>query len=447
MRRRAIVAAAVLTMAPLGAQAADLVIWWEKGYYTEEDEAVAEIIDAFEQETGKQVELVQFGYPEIYDNAEAALKAGQPPDFLFGIFSESRIPQWAYKDQLANLKSALGPLLDLFDADLIQASMLLNGSTGRRGLYALPMAQSSNQVHVWRSLLERAGYTLEDIPKEWDAFWSFWCDEVQPAVRRATGRDDIWGAGLPMSATSFDTSDQLIQFQLAYDSAWLDRDRRLRVDDPAVREGIVQALEEYTAIWRKGCTPPESASWTGADNNKAFLEQSVVMTANGTLSIPGALRATRPDDYYRNAATIDWPNAANGRPLVVEGFVSLAGVFKSGGNPALAEDFVRFLVGEGWLAHWLTFGGDRRMPPMRKLLDQPFWLDPTDPHRMRAAVQLLGRQHLVADVGIRDHEWQSSKLLEENVWGTAVHRVVADGITPEQAVDEAIARIKEILNE
>ena len=37
--------------------------------------------------------------------------------------------------------------------------------------------------------------------------------------------------------------------------------------------------------------------------------------------------------------------------------------------------------------------------------------------------------------------------LGENVWGKAVHRVVAEGISPEQAVDEAIARIKQILSE
>ena len=34
----------------------------------------------------------------------------------------------------------------------------------------------------------------------------------------------------------------------------------------------------------------------------------------------------------------------------------------------------------------------------------------------------------------------------ENVWGKAVHRVVTEGISPEQAVDEAIARIKQILS-
>ena len=41
---------------------------------------------------------------------------------------------------------------------------------------------------------------------------------------------------------------------------------------------------------------------------------------------------------------------------------------------------------------------------------------------------------------------RSSRIWQENVWGKAVHRVVADGITPEQAVDEAIARIKQILS-
>jgi hypothetical protein len=32
-------------------------------------------------------------------------------------------------------------------------------------------------------------------------------------------------------------------------------------------------------------------------------------------------------------------------------------------------------------------------------------------------------------------------------WPKAIHRVAAEGISPEQAVDEAIARIKQILSE
>ena len=48
---------------------------------------------------------------------------------------------------------------------------------------------------------------------------------------------------------------------------------------------------------------------------------------------------------------------------------------------------------------------------------------------------------------LRDHEWRSGPIWDENVWGKAVHRVVTEGISPEQAVDEAIARIKQILSD
>ena len=209
---------------------------------------------------------------------------------------------------------------------------------------------------------------------------------------------------------------------------------------------MVKALDAYVAIWRRGCTPPNSVDWTNIDNNKAFLAQTVVMTPNVTLSITNALRVFSPDDYRLNAATIDWPNNANGQLLVLLGFLQLGSVIKDGRNPALAKDFVRFLVEDGWLAHWLTFAGDRYLPPMRKLVEQPFWLDPSDPHRMRAAMQTLTHPHLT-NLGVQDNEWQSSRAYNENVWGKAVHRVVTEGISPEQAIDEAIARIKEILSE
>jgi multiple sugar transport system substrate-binding protein len=83
---------------------------------------------------------------------------------------------------------------------------------------------------------------------------------------------------------------------------------------------------------------------------------------------------------------------------------------------------------------------------MRKLVEQPFWLNPSDPHRMRAAMQTLTHPHLT-NVGVLDNEWRSSRVYEENVWGNAVHRVVTENISPEQAVNEAIARIKQILAE
>jgi multiple sugar transport system substrate-binding protein len=135
----------------------------------------------------------------MMNQAESALQAGRPPDFLFSTQIERGAARWAYDDRLVDLEDTIGPVLGLFDADAIEVSTLLDGKTGQRGLYALPMGRNSNHIHVWNSLLERAGFPLADIPTKWEAFWPVWCDQVQPAVRRATGREDIWAVGLPMS--------------------------------------------------------------------------------------------------------------------------------------------------------------------------------------------------------------------------------------------------------
>ncbi|MGH6917311.1 MAG: ABC transporter substrate-binding protein, partial [Geminicoccaceae bacterium] len=330
--------------------------------------------------------------------------------------------------------------------DALQRATLLDATTGRRGLFLLPMGFATHHVHAWKSLLEQAGFTLEDIPKDWDAFWAFWCDQVQPAVREALGRDDVWGIGLAMSVQSVDTGNGIWQFVDAYEADYVTRDGRLVIDDPEVRRRLIKAIDSYTAIYRKGCTPPDSVAWDGYSNNEQFLAQTIVMTPNQTLSIPNALRTARPDDYYDNAVTINWPDGAYGQPLPLETSVSRAVVFKDGRNFDNAKEFVRFLVGEGWLAHYLDFAGERILPPMPKLFDAPFWLDPGDPHRMRSAMQLLTQPRAGSYVPLSG-DWRHSMVDQEAIWEKTVHRVVAEGISPEQAVDDAIARIKQILSE
>jgi multiple sugar transport system substrate-binding protein len=445
MWSRILLVAAAVILAPLGAKSADLVVWWNEGWTAEEDEAVQEIVAAFEQKSGKQVELVLHPEQELPDRVVAAVEAGEPPDFAFSILNIRQSEQWAYEGRLVDLTDAVGHFADLFDPDALDQVTLLDATTGRRGLYLLPMGFTTHHVHAWKSLLERAGFTLADIPRGWEAFWSFWCDRVQPAVRQALGRDDVWGVGLAMSVDSYDTGNGLTQFWEAYEADYVTRDGQLVIDDPEVRRRIIKTIDGYTAIYRKGCTPPDSVTWTNADNNKAFLAQTIVMTVNQTLSIPNTLKATRPEDYYDNAATIDWPDGAYGQPLAIEAFVNRAAVFKAGRNVDNAKEFVRFLVGEGWLAHYLDFAGDRMLPTMPKLLQAPFWLDPGDPHRMRSAMQLLTRPRI--NNYYIAFDLRHGRVNQEAVWENAVHRVVTEGISPEQAVDEAIAQTKQILSE
>ena len=76
---------------------------------------------------------------------------------------------------------------------------------------------------------------------------------------------------------------------------------------------------------------------------------------------------------------------------------------------------------------------------MPALLEQPFWLDPGDPHRMAAAIQFLTRPRAYSYAAVSG-EWRH-QLVERS--GSGRRRSIAsstDGLSPEQAVDEAIAR-------
>jgi multiple sugar transport system substrate-binding protein len=442
MYAHAVIVTLALILAPLGVEAADLVVWWDEGYYAEEDQALRDVIAAFEQESGKEVELVFRPMEELPDKVAAAFEAGQPPDFAFGFWLTGYAPQWALEDRLVDLSDTIGHLSDLFDPAQLDRATLLNATTGRRALYGLPMGQLPHLTHVWKSLLEEAGFTLEDIPRDWEAYWSFWCDQVQPAVQQALGRNDVWGVGLPMSAEAAETEDTFGEFMPNY----VTPDGRLVIDQPEIRQALITALDSYTAIYRKGCTPPDSATWPDSGNNKAFLAQSVVMTPNLSLSIPNALKRERPDDYYKNTATIEWPLDDSGEPFPLVTAIHFAMVFSDGANVATAKEFVRFLVAEGWLGHYLNFSGERMLPSMPGLLQQPFWLDPSDPHRMAAAMQAASRG-AAYDYTTVSGDLRHDLVWQERVWAKAVHRVATEGISPEQAVDEAIARVKQILSE
>jgi multiple sugar transport system substrate-binding protein len=100
-----------------------------------------------------------------------AVEAARPPDFAFGLIVSNHISKWAYEDRLANLTDVIGAFSNLFDPDALAWVRLVNARTGQRALYALPMGRTTFYIHVWKSLLEQAGFTLDDIPEGYGLIW------------------------------------------------------------------------------------------------------------------------------------------------------------------------------------------------------------------------------------------------------------------------------------
>jgi hypothetical protein len=78
--------------------------------------------------------------------------------------------------------------------------------------------------------------------------------------------------------------------------------------------------------------------------------------------------------------------------------------------------------------------------PERRLLEQLFWLDASDPHRTASAIQTLTRP-LRYDVGAA-----AGRVFKDENWRKALQRVVTENVAPERAVAGAIARIEQLVN-
>ncbi|MEO8321968.1 MAG: extracellular solute-binding protein, partial [Bradyrhizobium sp.] len=69
--------------APAFAQQKTITVWWVKGFYKSEDDALNEAIKKFEAKTGIKVELSQYAVQDMIPKTVAALDSGTPPDVAY----------------------------------------------------------------------------------------------------------------------------------------------------------------------------------------------------------------------------------------------------------------------------------------------------------------------------------------------------------------------------
>ena len=89
-----------------------------------------------------------------------------------------------------------------------------NSAEKRRSFYGVPYTSSVRPNHIWRPLVEKAGYTLEDLPKTWDSFYDFFKD-VQKKLR-AQGERKVYALGFQMNTTGNDCNALFDYFLIAY---------------------------------------------------------------------------------------------------------------------------------------------------------------------------------------------------------------------------------------
>ncbi len=446
----AVMAGALLASGQVSAQE-KITVWWEKGFYKAEDDALFAVIKRFEDKTKIKVDLSLYATQEIIPKTVAALDSGNPPDVGFGNVLDFQVTaKWAYDDKLEDVSSVIDPIRTRFEPAALATTFLYDNVKQSRAYYAFPIKQQTMHIQYWKDMLADAGFKESDIPKEWDAYWDFWCTKVQDGYRKKTGSRG-YGTGFPMGVDSSDSFYSFLTFMDAYNVKLVNDSGKLLVDDPAVRAGLIKAMTSYTNVYAKGCTPPSSTSWKDPDNNVAFANKTTAMTHNATISIVAtqldasnnqALTAEQREAAKKNysdlIATSGFPNKPDGSKMIYRAAVKTGVIFKDAKNKAGGKKFVAFLLEDANLTPYIEGSLGRWFPVMKTAQQSPFWKG--DPHRLAVYNQFMN--------GTTPFEftknYKFTVLNNENVWAKAMNRIISDKVPVDKAVDEMIARIKTV---
>ena len=421
------------------AAATTATVWWVQGFAQEEDVAFQQMVADYQKASGNTIDYSILPFAAVRQKEVAAVTSGLVPDiidlgdYFFGVLS-------AWKDQLVDLTDVIETQKALFMPTALQTGFAYNSVTKKRGYYMIPNRMTVNPFHVWKSLLDKAGYKQSDIPKTWDAFFDFFPPVAEKL--RGQGERNVYAYSVMISAAGFDAIVAIDHFMIAYGGKDLfTSDGKLHTGDPKVRDAAVKVVTRLATAFKSGFMPSAIQNWNDNDDNNAFHSKLLVMDFDGTISTEVAL--WKEKEQYNDILTLGLPLDNDGKPVTsVMGTQALV-VPKGGPNITVAKDFLKYSIEPKVLAALLKAGLGRRLPPMKSIVenDKAYWLD-TNNEPLAAYTQQGIYGPTIAPYEVFNPA--RAQVSTEHVFPLAILDVINKGVTPEAAIDTAFKRCEAI---
>jgi multiple sugar transport system substrate-binding protein len=380
LRSSAALAAAGTLARPFIANAAatTATVWWVQGFAEEEDISFKKIVADYQKASGNTIDYTITPYAPARQKVVAAIQTGVVPDIFTNNPGEI-MALYAWDDKLLDVSDVVETQKSQYSETALQTAYCYNRVEKRRSYYGAPYTLAARPNHIWRPLVEKAGYSMEDLPRTWDAFYDFFKD-VQKKLR-AQGSRHVYGLGFQLNTTGNDSNLLFDYFLIAYGGQGIvSKDGKLHLDDPAVREAAIKALTYPTTAYKDGFVPPGAINWNDADDNNAFHAKQIVMDLDGTISTEVAIFKNQQD--YNDIVTMGLPLSNDGKPVPSQAINACGLIPKGAKNVEVAKDFLKYFIQPKVNSEWLKTGLGRNLPAMPSIVkDDPWWLD-QDQHRV-----------------------------------------------------------------
>jgi multiple sugar transport system substrate-binding protein len=418
------------------AAATTAAVWWVQGFAQEEDVAFRKAVEDYEKASGNTIDYSIVPYAPLRQKIVSAITSGSVPDLIPSTPTEA-VVLFAWDNKLVDVSDVIETQKDEFTESALLSANCYNGVEKHRSYYGVPFTTAALPNHIWRPLVEKAGYKIEDIPKTWDAYYDFFKD-VQRKLR-AKGERKVYGLGFQLTTNGNDPNNVFNYFLIGYGGVGIvTKDGRLHLDDPQVREAAIKALTYPATAYKEGFVPPAAINWNDADDNNAFHAKQIVMDLDGTISTEVAIIADQQD--YNDIVTMGLPLGNDGKPVPSQVAYGFGMIPKGAKNVAVAKDFLKYLIQPKVSNEYLKTGLGRSIPAMTSIVkNDPWWF--ADPHRKAYVEQgLLGPT--VPEFFAFNPAY--AQVRNEHVWSTGWIDIMTGGMSPEAAADKAFKRVADI---
>jgi ABC-type glycerol-3-phosphate transport system substrate-binding protein len=418
------------------AAATTATMWVQQGFVPEEDAAYRNLVADYQKASGNTIEYSIIPYAALRQKAVSAVAAGVVPDMMeIADFQFLYLNAW--KNNLLDVTEIFDTQKENYGESALACSFAYNNDAKKRSRYQVPWKTASVPFHIWKSLVEKSGQKVADIPKTWDAFLDFF-RPVQDGLRRQ-GMRNIYGLGYQLTATGVDPINTFNAFLIAYGGENLvTAQGQLETGDPQVKDAAIKACAKLAKAFTDGYVPPVVLNWNDADDNNAFHAKLMVMDFDGTISTEVALYHNKEE--YDDILTLGLPLNNDGKPLPAQTFCFGLVIPRGAKNIPVATEFMKHAIEPKVLNQYLKAGLGRWVNPMPAITkSDPFWF--ADPHR-KAYTNLTLYGPTIPVYEARNPGM--APVGAENVMMRAVINVMKNGMTPQAAIDQAFKRAETI---
>src|SRR5437764_1975922 len=413
-------------------------VWWVQGFVPEEDVSFKKVVADYEKASGNKIDRSIIPFAPGRQKIVAAVTSGIVPD-LFTNNPAEITALYAWDDKLVDMSDVVETQKEEYTETALLNTYCYNNATKKRSFYGVPYTTATLPNHVWRPLVEKAGYKIEDIPKTWDAYYDFF-KEVQKKLR-AQGVRNVYGLGLNVTTNGNDPNNVFNYFVIAYGGQNIvTKDGKLHLDDPKVKEAVIKAMIYPTTAYKDKYVPPSAINWNDADDNNAFHAKTIVMDLDGTISTEVAVLSQGKKEDYDDIVTMGLALDNDGKAVPSPAANACVMIPKGAKNVEVAKDFLKFMIQPNVNNELLKTGLGRRIPCMPSIAkSDPWWS--ADPHRKAYVEQGL--------LGPTLPQWwvfnpAFAQVQNEHTFMQGWMDIIQHGMAPQAAAEKALKRVAEI---